>query len=359
MRTEQTMRRLPACVLLPFALALWLMPTPGRAADTLKLTVEPSADGAEVPVRAVVTLPKDLADVPPEAIRVDLKAAGGASAPGQILPTDGGAELWWILPEAKAGAPQTWTATLTRAAATAKDGFLFQDEPGEHLDLLLAGRKTTRYIYAFDTSTAARKAATWKTYHHVFDLKGDNVITQGAGGSKYPHHRGIFIGGRVQAATGTGGDFWHGQTQIHQGFLQKTAGPVVARSTALIHWKSGDKLALVEKRETTAYCQALPTMLLLDFRSQLSGPDADVALGGDREHGGVQFRAHGDIDEAQTRYQFPADDTEVTREVDLPWTAMSFVLRDRDGQRYGVQHMNHPDNPKNTQYSAYRTYGWR
>ena len=71
----------------------------------------------------------------------------------------------------------------------------------------------------------------------------------------------------------------------------------------------------------------------------------------------MQFRAHGDVDTSATRYQFPKEDTDVRKELDLPWAAMSFVLKTAPQNRYSVQHINHPDNPKDTEYSAYRNYG--
>jgi hypothetical protein len=340
----------------------WVLPlTDAAAEDTLRLVVRPAAPaGSDVPVSAEVALPKDLADVPAEELRVQLRpeGAGSAEVPGQIVKAGEKTQLWWVLPKVEAGAEQRWTASISRGKPDPKQSFTFKDNPGEYLDLLDGGRPVTRYMYAFDTSTAERKSATWKTYHHVFDAAGEDVITQGAGGRQYGHHRGLFIGGSIRVQNGPGGDFWHGQHQLHQESLEQFAGPVLARSCALIHWETtGGDLVLVEQRETTAYRQPSSTMLLLDFCSRLKGPDGDVTFSGDREHGGMQFRAHGDIDAGQTQYLFPKEDTDVRGDRDLPWAAMSFVLR-RDGEeRYSVQHMNHPRNPENTEHSAYRNYG--
>jgi hypothetical protein len=342
---------------------------PGRcraAGEALKLLVRPGgAVGTDAPLCVEISLPPELAATPADAIRVELRAKDAAATPvpGQIVKTpDGRTQLWFILPAGQQAAEQRWTAAFSRGRPAEKT-FAWTDAPGDHLDLALDGKPVTRCVYAYDAEKAKAVNVykdTYKVFHHVFDAAGKNVITQGLGGKLYPHHRGLFIGFSRVRAGDLSGDWWHmtGGPQVHQKFLEQIAGPVLARSTALIHWQTKDgKLAVVEERTTTAYRQPAPALLLLDFRSRLTAPGKDVVLGGDPEHAGMQFRPHGDIDPKQTKYLFPKEDTNVQSERDLPWAAMAMVLSRDGGERYAVQHMSHPDNPKGTRYSAYRDYG--
>jgi len=336
------------------------------AADTvLTLRVKPGeAAGSAATVSGAITLPKELADVPAEEIRVEMRQAGSQDVvPGQVVKCPKGQPtLWWVLPADATAGEQEWTATLSRGKAQDKPVFRWKDTPGDHLDLLFGDRRVTRYMYGFDTSDKERAWETYKVFYHVFDAEGENVITQGAGRkNRYAHHRGLFLGfSRLAVEGGVRGDFWHmsGGVQKHEEFLGMTAGPVLARSTALVHWLGKDgELALAEERETTAYRQPEPTMLLLDFVSRLKAPGKPVSLNGDPEHAGMQFRAHGDIDAKKTQYMFPEGVTNVKAERDLAWAAMNMTLKREGDPQYTVEHINHPDNPEGTRYSAYRDYG--
>jgi methane monooxygenase PmoA-like len=98
--------------------------------------------------------------------------------------------------------------------------------------------------------------------------------------------------------------------------------------------------------------------LQLGFQSEFKAVRGDVELKGDPEHAGVQYRPHNDVatggPEGKAKYLFHADGIDPHKDKDLPWVALSYGL---GGQRYTVQHMNHPGNPKGTVYSAYRDYG--
>ncbi len=311
-------------------------------------------------------------------------------APGQIVKeADGSTHLWWILPDAKAGQAQTWTAKLAPATQPRDDVFTWQDTLGKHLDLLFNGKRVTRYMYEFDASDKRTRFMTAKPFHHVFDAEGKDVITS-PGGQPYPHHRGIFIGWSKLGHGGKRYDLWHVRNveQVHQKFIERIAGPVLARSTAKIVWRdTEDQALLVEERTTTVFRQPPPTIMLMLFDTKLTPARGDVMLDGDPEHAGMQYRPHPDVNKNSkkalnlaigqkpkpnsklTLYQFPADGINPSRELkrnkkrvplaerpdkDLPWVAMSYWLR---GQRYTVLHMNHPSNPKPTVYSAYRNYG--
>jgi hypothetical protein len=252
--------------------------------------------------------------------------------------------------------------------AVGAGGFSWQDTEGEYLDLLLDGKKVTRYMYAYDTSTQQRTFETYKPFHHVYDAEG-NRLTNGPDGSspypqkgiRYPHHRGIMIGWNRLTFAGRRYDTWHMREvhQVHQKFAELTAGPNAAQSTALIHWNAEDGLPmLVEHRRTIVHRPSDPKVIVLDFQTELRAVRGDVLLDGDPEHAGVQYRAHNAVaagaKEIKARYLFHKDGIDPKKDYDLPWVAMSYGL---GSGRYVVQHMNHPNNPKPTIYSAYRDYG--
>ncbi len=249
---------------------------------------------------------------------------------------------------------------LAIQAATGAEGYRFQDTEGKHLDLLRDGKCVTRYMYEVDTSDKARTFDTAKVYTHVFNESGTETITKGTGGL-YPHHRGIFLGFKVTYDGKKRGDWWHVRnvTQRHQKFLEQTAGGESATSTMLIHWNDGQgKCVLAEERTQIVHRQPKPTMLLLDFISKLTAARSDIDLGGDPEHAGMQYRPHNEVAKNKSaKYMFPDEKItsgNVKKELDLPWAACCYELK---AKKYTVQHMNHPDNPKGTKYSAYRDYG--
>jgi hypothetical protein len=339
---------------------------PGQAEQEIEVAVRGGKAGlTDVPVSAAISLPRDLADVPADkiAVRMVLEGTSGRrSLPGQVVrPNDGEAQLWWIVPLLPAGEKQTWTAALAKDVGDGKDRFAWQDEKGKHLDLLLAGRKVLRVMYAFDTSTKERAHETYKVYTHVFDAAGKEVITKGPGGL-YTHHRGLFIGWRaIQYDGKKRGDWWHmkGVTQVHRKFADLFAGPVLAGMTAVIHWNDGEgRPVVIEQRRHVVFRQPAPAICLVDFRTKLTATRSDVVLDGDPEHAGMQYRPHNDVaDNKSAKYLFP-DAAITTKNVkarrDLPWAAETYTLREK---AYAVQHMNHPGNPKGTRTSAYRNYG--
>jgi hypothetical protein len=243
----------------------------------------------------------------------------------------------------------------------------FEDTSGTYLDLLSEGTPLLRYMYAHDASTDQRRFETYKPFHHVYD--GELRLTNGPDGQseyvsnqiRYPHHRGIFIGWNKLTFDGKRYDLWHMKNveQVHQRFEQTITGLAQASCTSLIHWNDDKgKPIIAERRKVTVYRQATPTVVLLDFHTELTAVRGDVYLDGDPEHAGVQYRAHNDVAaggaDVKAKYLFHADGIDPRKDKDLPWVAMSYGLA---GKRYSVQHMNHPDNPKGTVYSAYRDYG--
>jgi len=340
----------------------------------------PKMDCVDAPIHADIELPEHLANVPADEITVGLRQTGRGMARiyGKLIPAqivrgrDNKAELWWVMPRVKANSRTMWTATLSRREKADKEVFSWKDKKGEYLDLLFDGRKVTRYMYAYDTSGKQRILETYKTFLHVFDAEGENLLTNGPDGLHpyltnkilYPHHRGIFIGWNRLEFGGKRYDFWHmgeqGRVQKHWKFMELTAGPVLARSNSLIFWNNGinDDPVIIERRETTVFRQHEPTVLLLEFRTQLKAFIGDVFLDGDPEHAGFQYRPHDGVakggKDVKATYLFHKEGINPKKDKDLPWVGMSYGL---NGRRYSVEHINHPDNPKPVIYSAYRDYG--
>lgn len=252
-----------------------------------------------------------------------------------------------------------WIALLSLPAFCALgQGFALNDKPGEYLDVLLDGKIVARYMNGHDTSSAEKRKETYKPYLHVFDAEGKEPITQGAGGKQFPHHRGIYIGWQKLGFEGKKYNFWEmGSGDIvHQKFSQQKADAESATFTSLTKWvPNGSDKAVIEEERTMTFRKApAPGRVTIDFAAKLTAPNGDVALEADPEHGGIQYRAHGDIVSNQTVYLYPKANADAHKDLDYPWCGMTYTLR---GKQYSVIDINHPGNPKETRWSAYRNYG--
>ncbi len=231
--------------------------------------------------------------------------------------------------------------------------FAFDEQPGQHLDIRYGDRVVARYMTAFDPQ---RWDETARPYLHVMDATGKQPITKGPGGL-FPHHRGIFIGySRLRVGDRTY-NLWGmgGGAQVHQEFSDRHADADQARFTSLVQWQTKDGQPLLEERRTFVFnAVSSPELVDVEVLSELTALAAPVTLDGDPEHAGVQYRAADELDTDATRYVFPAEDNDPRTDPDLAWSAMQYVL---DVQTYGVVQMNHPSNPQQTIWSAYRDYG--
>ncbi len=320
--------------------------------------------GTNMPVHASIDLPEELRGLSYEQIEVTVHPINkpDQKTAGQVVPAcENGYELWWIVEDADQ-AGNEWQASLSIGEFPTGQRFSWSGKPGEYLDLLYQDRPVTRYMYASDESNDQRAYETYKVYHHVFDVKGESFITKGPGGL-FTHHRGIYYGfNHLHYDDDQRDDWWHmrdGVRQEHYAFEEMISGPVLARSTAVIHWNDSDGKPVVRERRTlTAYRQPLPTIALLDFKSELTAVRSDIRLSGDPEHAGVQYRAHNYVAEEtteQTVYVFKDPQANAHEDRDMPWATMKYYMQDK--QPYTVQQMNHPTNPKDTLFSAYRDYG--
>ena len=236
------------------------------------------------------------------------------------------------------------------------EGFSLQDKPGEYLDVLLDGQITARYMYAFDTSTPERAMETNKPYLHVFDAEGKAPITNGPAGV-YPHHRGIFIGWTKIECEGKTHNLWgiRDGAMVHRQFLCKEAGAKEAVLTTLVQWNDSQGNPIIEETRTMILRRGPGAVrLLIDFTAVLKAVRGDLKLGGNADHGGVQYRPANELDLDKTVYYFPKLNADPKADLDYPWVGESYTLA---GKRYSVVDMNHPQNPQGTLFSAYRDYG--
>jgi len=256
--------------------------------------------------------------------------------------------------------------------------FTFEPVKGKWLDVLYKGKRIARYMCGHDTSDAAKTFETYKPFLHVYDPASGRRLTNGPDGEnpylkdeiRYPHHRGIFIGWNRLTFEGKRYDLWHMPQahQVHQEFEAFKTTADSASFTSVVHWnddtdEKGEPI-LVEHRTMRITApphgpiQSAEGIAVVDFETELKAVCGQVFLNGDPEHAGVQYRAHNDVEagpaESKAKYLFHADGIDPRRDKDLPWVAMKYEL---DGTPYVVQHMNHPRNPKETVYSAYRDYG--
>ncbi len=361
------------------ALTLIAAASAARAAEQLKLTVAGGETTCtSVPVSAPIELINELADAPGERIDVTLVSGKGPEAvriTAQVVKPlkkkDG--VLWWIMPEVQAGKRTKWTAVFEVKKKRGGDLFEWEDDPGKQLDLIYAGRPTLRYMYAYDLSSRDRMLATYKPFHHLFDAEGKELITSGGRrGTKYPHHRGLFVGWTIGKH-----NLWGmaerrqppGTAQVHRKHQTIAGGPVLAQHAAVIDW-NGKEGALArslvrETRTVTVFRSEAPTILHLQIDITLQSLAGELELRGDAEHAGVHLRAHndlarGDLKTAEgewhtrvAKYSFPQGKLS-DRVLDYPWAAMNFMLK---GKEYTVQIVNSPRNPKGARFSANRPYG--
>jgi hypothetical protein len=245
----------------------------------------------------------------------------------------------------------------------------WREAVGQYTDLRFDGsRRVLRYMYEpIDNSSKARREETYKPYHHLFDPRGERLVTKGPGGL-FPHHRGLFFGfNKITYGDNQQADTWHcnrGEWQAHKEILDQDAGPLLGTHRVAIDWHGRDgKVFVKEQRELTAY--NLPGGTLVEFASKLTSTAGKVHLDGDPQHAGFQFRASQEVPDktAKQTYYLRPDGKDKPGSFrnwpqrkgheNLPWNALSFVL---GKQRYTAVYLDHPKNPKPARYSE-RDYG--
>lgn len=363
----------------PALLLVALSPFVASAGEyTFSIKTQPvEVDRKNAMVCVPVMLPKDWAE--PKSVTVEgsehegltgqitapsLLAKPAAAPAGKVA-----RELWFQLPQAKAGASETLKVTLSDKASEAGKGFHWEkNNPLTEITLKYGDDPVLRYMCTpLDESTPAAREATFKVFHHVFAPDGETLLTKGPGG-KFTHHRGLFFGfNKVTYGDNKQCDVWHCKApayQSHQAELSQEAGPVLSRHRVKIGWHGAAKeIFAFEEREVTVFFD--PRGLLIDFASRVSTTGGPIKLDGDPQHAGFHFRASGEVADANSKetYYLRPDGKDakgktrnwpdVKTHVNLPWNAMSFVVAD---QRYTIAYLDRPENPKEARFSE-RDYG--
>ncbi len=359
-----------------FALTLGLLGSSLlSAAESFHLKVADQGEAKRaVPLKVDVTVPKEFADVQV----VKLSADGIEPIIAQITGPGLGRhfddplarEVHFVLPKSVVGPARDFTVSMVEDSGQLT-GFHFQDEAGKHKDLLYGDRPVMRYMYeAVDTSNEDRRRETMKVYHHLYDPKGEHLLTKGPGGL-FQHHRGIFYGfNRIsyeQDGQKKSADVWHcnkKESQTHEKFVREETGPVFARQIVEINWNGQDgKVFATELREMSVY--HVDGAQVIDFASQLAAKADNLKLDGDPQHAGFQYRATQHVPDKtakQTYYVRPDGKGEPgkfrnwpgnSEHINLEFNALSFVAFN---QRYTCCYLDSPDNPKPARFSE-RDYG--
>ncbi len=250
-------------------------------------------------------------------------------------------------------------ATILTGTLQAADGFSITETAGQHIDIAFNQQTLLRLMTANDLTDKDTAHNTSKVYAHVMDPldpTGMRTLTKGAG-DQFTHHRGIFIGWSKTTIDGVGKfDTWHMKDdvrQIYRKILNQQASADEATLTVAIDWMQKDKTLLSEERTFILQKPGTDHSLLIDKISKITAVAGPTDLNGDPEHAGCHFRAHEAVVKNKSAKYLMPEGRDV-KDLDLPWTAMTFSIDDRT---YHVQHMSHPTLPKGNRYSAYRDYG--
>jgi hypothetical protein len=225
--------------------------------------------------------------------------------------------------------------------------------PNEAVDIAQDGKVVARFMTAHDVSDPAKRLETYKPYLHVFDPSGALRLTKGPG-FNFTHHRGIMLGFAKITVDGKTYDRWHmaGGDQVVTAIIAKND-----TFSAFIDWQGAGAAAkpiLREERVFTFTKPAAPFYLGIEMKSTLRPDQGEAKIDGDPEHAGAQFRPSEKVDITKTTYVYPGKDVLIHKVRDLSWVAEIFTV---EGRTFTALLLNHPSNPKDTAFSAYRDYG--
>jgi len=246
--------------------------------------------------------------------------------------------------------PLVLSALLAFVTASATD---IKVTPNEAVDVVQDGKVVARFMTAHDISTPAKRLETYKPYLHVFDASGDLRLTKGPG-FEFTHHRGIMLGFMKITIDGKTYDRWH---MVKGDQVVTAINPTANGFVAAIDWQGAtaqDKPILTEERIFTFTKPAVPFYFSIEMKSTIKPDHGEAKIDGDPEHAGAQFRPSEKIDGTKTTYVYPGKDVLIHKVRDLTWVAEIFTV---EGKTFTALLLNHPSNPKDTAFSAYRDYG--
>jgi len=225
--------------------------------------------------------------------------------------------------------------------------------PNEAVDVAQDGKVVARFMMAHDVSTPDKRLETYKPYLHVYDPSGALRLTKGPG-FNFTHHRGIMIGFMKITVDGKTYDRWH---MVKGDQVVTAVKPTTDGFVAAIDWQGAtaqDKPILTEERVFAFSKPSAPFYFGIELKSTLKPDHGEAKIDGDPEHAGAQFRPSEKIDGTKTTYVYPGKDVLIHKVRDLTWVAEIFTV---EGKTFTALLLNHPSNPKDTAFSAYRDYG--
>jgi len=233
-----------------------------------------------------------------------------------------------------------------------------KDAPGEKVDFLEGGKPIARFIYG---------KGQFKPYLHVFApdgalLTNPGLDSNGKTTGLYPHHRGIFIGWKIESALGTD-DLWHmtkGCTmtldRIVRTDVTSSDKGGSAKLVAAVGWhaakkdESGSNLLLNEQRTITIHREGNGA-LLIDCLFVLT-PERDLRFVGDLQHSGIHFRASNEVATRAKETAYVYEPDKVVKGSDLKWVRLIFPIGEH---WYASTQLNPPSNP--VEELSMRDYG--
>lgn len=229
--------------------------------------------------------------------------------------------------------------------------------PGNKVDVTENGKLIARLIHG---------PGQFKPYLHVFGEEGElltngGLDAEGKATGQFPHHRGIFLGWKIDSELGTD-DLWH-MTKGCKMEIEKNFNSVVAnekqstatiKSTVLWHAgkkdKAGSDLLVTETRNLT-FSRPGQNQTIIDATFVLN-PARDVSLVGDLQHSGVHFRASNEVATRAKETSYLFEPERKVKGNDLKWVRLLFPIGER---WYTAMEMNAPSNP--VEEVSMRDYG--
>jgi hypothetical protein len=226
--------------------------------------------------------------------------------------------------------------------------------PGQMIDVRLDDKPVARLIYGKGQA---------KPYLHVFGEDGELLTNPGIDENgrtfgEFPHHRGIFIGWRVNSELGSD-DLWHmgAGPKMEVAQVEKAAaGPDGATVKATVLWRSARRDAkesdlLLTETRTLKVSRPDGKRTQVDASFVLT-PARDIQLAGDLQHSGVHFRAVNEVARRanETAYIFAPD--KQVKGKDFQWCRLLFPIGEN---WYTALQMSAPENP--IEELSMRNYG--
>ena len=343
-------------LLLLIAAAAALAPTRGATAQ---------GGGGALPVRVTATA-ADCREAPvslevPEARLAKLPALPRGASPtvcqAELADRRGYVRLTFVVRDLKRGEARTYHL---RPATEAGPGGVEARQDGANVDLLVAGKRFTRY----DTTTGPNKP-------YLFPLSGPDggppvvrrwpVDATVPGETRdHPHHRGLwFAHGDMNGA-----DFWtegkgKGST-VHTGYDAVRSGPLYARLRPRTDWVTADGKKIAEDvRDIRLF--PVRGGYLIDFDVTVRAVGGPLRWGDTKEgtfavrvadslraDAGKDKKAEGRIENAAGQTQ------DATWGKTAPWVDYTGPV---EGRTVGIAILDHPTNPRHPTPWHVRSYG--